>query len=615
MSENVELQLNSIESQASFFNPLVKQVSVGPQNVELQVKTADSLSNNSVSWRLPVSESVLVSRKIVAQIPITLDINAQTHTCQHYSACLRPDALSRILSSCTVQVNGVTIQCDPEVISLTTHQYDRDDDLLHHGGMFACAPQTPDFFHGVDMAINGAVDPDATTNAPSAYHFKSWSSDPSYPSRGAWGYTNAGGTSAAGNGQAARTTTTTLFKFALKNPLLSSSQEYLANIREMQITLTFRSNIKHRAWLTSVIEDDTDQAADGEVSGYIGTPAAAFATTGVLSQTDFKLFYYLVAPSNPDVIPIEQKIACRDFVPNEYQVGTVNNDASTVVNHVIAEHQTVPSHVFIYAVPAEASLSHYRTDVFGRITDLRLTINNQTYTLSSLTDQELYDMCCQNGLKIPFESFQTVNTRSVNQVTNTTRRGIGAPLCFKVDRDFGKSLVPGSNTGFKLQLQYTLTNNLGAALTWVSRCVFVLPSMVTIPRGGVPRHEIGISPDEVQQALTTQIKPSLPEVEFDDQIIGGSIFSSLRANKKDINTILRLLMPFLKYYAGKQIDPEFGQALMESAGLAERETYAGLMGGSRMAGANLAGAYMGGSRFLGGAMNKQQSLKAMGLAM
>ena len=78
MSENeqINVNLNAFESSGSTSNMLMKNVEVSPESIELNVLSASSASQSSISWKVNASDNLLLSRRFVCEIPITYIVNA-----------------------------------------------------------------------------------------------------------------------------------------------------------------------------------------------------------------------------------------------------------------------------------------------------------------------------------------------------------------------------------------------------------------------------------------------------------------------------------------------------------------------------------------------------------
>src|SRR5690242_17814828 len=95
--------------------------------------------------------------------------------------------------------------------------------------------------------------------------------------------------------------------------------------------------------------------------------------------------------------------------------------------------------------------------------NITLQINNRTYTYQRLTPKDQYQMCCKNGLKLPYWSF----AKDTSDYTHLSFDGSsdpvprGAPLCFKVAEDIGGSHISGLQGPFNIIVNGRLTNNSG----------------------------------------------------------------------------------------------------------------------------------------------------------
>ena len=84
--ETTTVSVSEYESAGSLSNGLVKNVKIAPRSVERFEKTADSLSLNSVSFKVPISDNLLLSRRMILEMPVTLRVDAGAEHIRHFYA-------------------------------------------------------------------------------------------------------------------------------------------------------------------------------------------------------------------------------------------------------------------------------------------------------------------------------------------------------------------------------------------------------------------------------------------------------------------------------------------------------------------------------------------------
>jgi len=479
---------------------------------------------------------------------------------------------------------------------MTTQHFDRDDEHLHNS-FLALSGNTPDHVFADETTLLGkeglAMD---SVNDLKYANFKSMNAhDPSYPSRSATTVQTqkAGDTSADGTGAKSVVYVNITARYAIKNPFFSSNAlDYIANVRECQITLNFDSaNILHKAFHHPVIyEDETTKAALIGYTGEIGKYTDLVQTVSTKSTSDFLLYGTTLTPS-PEyshLIPLKQTITAPEFTFSEHQVGTLAQDGGTSsVLHPSIDLQAVPSHIFLQVVPTNASIDSRRTDYYAQIKNLRISVNNQTYTMVDHQDSDFYAMNTANGSKQPFYSFRTDVQTPVNSV-DTPQRGVGSPLLFRSAKDLSGSLVEGARMPFKFEAKFDAYNNSSIAQSFVSRIAFITPATITLEKGLNATREIGIDMQDVMMAKASgQISPfSSTDSNGNDELIGGGIMSMLSSHRGDVQDILGMLTPALlalssqdPRFLGLALGSEIGRMAL-SGGQTDGQLGGGVLGGA-----------------------------------
>jgi len=529
--ETTTVSVSEYESAGSLSNGLVKNVKIAPRSVERFEKTCDSLSLNSASFKIPISDNLLLSRRIILEMPITLTVNAGAEHIRHFYASPRADCLNRIITNCNVKVNGSSIVSRPSDFCEIVHLFSRESQHLHHGSVLAESPNCADILFANDVTgYDGTTNavPDLTADL-SHYHWRSTNFDLAYPSRASVPFTKVGAT-AADNTGASVSTLTFFVRYALKNPVFSMSPyEVLSNVQDLEVNLTFNSSqflkklffhprIYQHTGLTEL--DPAPLVGNPAVSASIGTDAGKV-----------KLIGFTINPSMPDMIPQLSLIPSSEFINFDYPVpGEVANNGDIDVLHTSINVSQVPSMIFVSCVIQDSKLSSKMSDYFAPIRDLTLQVNNRTYSYNQWTEKDFYEMNCKNGYKQLYQSF--VSAKTTNNYGNSTGTfdgrtkdiGIGAPLCFTCN-DIGGELRSGLMEQFKLEVRFKSINTTGVdAMKFVSRVHLLMDQTLIIQKGSPVRVLNGISPEEFNQAVSQGKFVTLGGDERDEteELLGGS---------------------------------------------------------------------------------------------
>lgn len=590
--ETTTISVSEYESAGSLSNGLVKNVKIAPRSVERFEKTADSISLNSASFKIPISDNLLLSRRIILEMPITL--NATGANLRHFWASPRADALNRIITNCNVKINGSSVVSQPASFCEITQWFSRESQHLHHGSVLAESPNTCDMAFGNDIPAYTVV-ADANVSLPipdlnddlAQYHFRTSNYDKGFPSRASMPFSKVGTTTSV-TGGTGNTTLTFVLRYALKNPVFSlSPYEVLSNISDLEVNLQFNSSqFLNKLFFHQRIVRQSAAGPPPVLTEVV--PTASISTT----SSEVKLIGYTINPSMPDLIPMTSLVPAQEFITYEYPVGAVNHNDPINVLHSSIHTSQVPAMIFISCGVQDSSLSSKMSDYYAQIRDLTLQCNGRTYSYNLWRPFDFYELNTKNGYKQMYKTFNSaVSTGSFND--GVIRNGVGAPLCFTCN-DIGGELKSGVNEPFKLEVRYSSTNLTGVTLNFVSRVHLVMDQTLIIQKGSPVRVLNGISPEEYNQAVSEGRFVSIggdSENETEELLGGASSISNMfrdagRFLIRSLNVGNQLLQ------SAAQVYPEtgLGRAAYET-GRANQVAQnmnsqlglgAGMMGGSRL---------------------------------
>ena len=610
--DNVTISVNEYESSASLANTLTKRVRIGAKSVEKFEKTCDSISNSSVSFKVPISDQNLLSRRLVFEFPISCVIDSGADGAHMRNVYLNPRAdLNRIFSSISVKVNGSSIVSQPQTYAEIVQNFSKESEHYHNGGVLSSNPVVPDILYsnGLDQYTGSATNrPDNTTlGGMEAYHFRTQNYDMSYPSRAAVSNFRKVGVTDAVNAGDRAVGFTYFVRVALKHDFLSSSAlETLSNIQDLEVQITFnQAYIKQKLFHMCIPYTSAGALTDAAVSANLGTLKVRNLTVAPnqlfdfeLSPTDFKLIGMVINPSNQD-IPELSLVPAQSYLSFDYPIGSVNDTVSQTVIHTNINLSQVPSYMFLSVIPQESDLSIFRSDYFAPITNLNVQINNRSYPFELWTERDFYQMNCENGYKGMYSTFNSskLSTKYGN-MTGAYQHGeheigTGAPLCFRLASNFGGELKESLNENFRVEIRYTVTNTSGVALNLTSRVNFVQDTVFVCQRGSGVRQLNGVSKEEFAEAISRGSYVTLGMDDKDEEggLMGGGNFSNMfRDAGRGLIRFMNVGNQILKSAAELYPETGLGQAAFEANranALAQSLNQnlnlgAGMMGGSRL---------------------------------
>jgi len=184
--EQVNVTLNQFESSGSISNTLMKNVEIGPQSVELNVLSASSATNSSISWKINTSDNLLLSRRMVIELPISYVLDGGLNTnLRNYFISPRADCINRIITSCQVNCNGSSIVSNPADFCEVVQFYGRETQHFNNQGLLSQTPSVPDILFAQNLTCNGteAQYPDNLDSDLRNYHLRDENFSLGYPSR------------------------------------------------------------------------------------------------------------------------------------------------------------------------------------------------------------------------------------------------------------------------------------------------------------------------------------------------------------------------------------------------------------------------------------------------
>lgn len=525
----VILTPNTSEALSSVNNITFKNVRQGPSNVSFFEKTADSISSSSVSFKIPVSGNNIISRRVILELPVRVTHSADTHQTREFFICPRADAINRIISSCSVKVNGGGINSRPSDYAEYLPYYYRSHDDYNVGLLSECSNEI-DYRYG-----NNVPAFQATTENPGLvrYHWQDASLSPTIPqSRGALPFTKAGAAAhGAANGAAGAVTFDFVLRYALKNPVFNgNADDTLANVEDLEVQVQFDTgNALANAFYTSTIVRSLDGA---NASAGVTT----LATSVVLSEV--KLIGKMIEPSENmrDMIPEILTVPSQEYTLSPHPIADMLDGASQTIVHPSFRVSQVPSAIFMRVTNSRAGKSQFRSDFTLPLTNIQLKVNDRSMEYVQVTQRELYLMCVRNGLNMRYVDFLMQEAGfylSSGASAGFESKGTGAPLCFVPSRDLSGELKENLMENFKFDAKFTVTNSTGNDLTDLqSEILFVHDNTLIIQRGKQILTINGVTLDEYAMAKAGDQQTVMSTSEDPADVSGSGFFSAFHNGAK-----------------------------------------------------------------------------------
>ena len=319
---------------------------------------------------------------------------------------------------------------------------------------------------------------------------------------------------------------TAVVRFTVTEPLLLSPMCYssqkleagLIGVKNMGVQFNFSAGQLNRVWSRSPIANVTITSA---------TCAIGAGTT----EPPSLLVNYLTPPL------ISQSQIPRSVNYQYYKSETFVNDMNTTIapratqrftNNAI-QLSTVPRCIYLYASRPNSDKTYLTTDTFHALSNLSLNYLNVSGQFSSMTIQDLYQMCVKNGSNLSWLEWSG-RTRTIGEAQggNSGVDGmVGSVIKLDVsDLHIPSNVASGMNVNSQLSFSVDVTNlnqndNLGVQLV----TVIVYDGLMTIQNGSMAT-QVGI----ISQSDVTSVRADRSNyMDFNSAstMLGGSMFSKL----------------------------------------------------------------------------------------
>ena len=526
------------------------------QNVVQQ--QANSYSTSGITWNFNTqSENVLIDRRIYARCQFQLTFVGTAPLGQPLlnteSDALRFLPLAAVTQSLKVTINGSSVESQYADSLLGVLRYNLDDHLKEID--LSMSPSSQDKYQRYVDGVGSVRNP-----------LSSYGNSGKDTGRGAFfmdAITNPV------SPDAAVTPITAVVLFTVTEPLLLSPMLYksgdlqsgLIGVRNMGVQFNFASGQLSRLW---------SRSPSGGVTLTSVTPAIGAGTTTPPSL----LVNYLTPPlSSQGSIPrqINYQYNKSECFVNDMNVSLAPNASQTFNNNAI-QLSTVPKCIYIWASRQNSTKTYLTSDTFFKINSLSLNYLNVSGQFSSMSLQDLYQMCVKNGCELSWLEWSG-RTTSIGGAA----AGIGVPVGMVgsvIKLDISDLHIPSnvaSGMNVNSQLSYTVNvencnriDTIGVQLT----TVIVYDGLMTIESGSMAT-QVGVISEADVVETRAERSNFITQAEARN-IYGGSIYGSMGHLARIAKRGLDMACEAKKALGGEMLLTNSGGAAMSRADLKSR---------------------------------------------
>ena len=440
---------------------------------------ANSYSTAGISWNFNTqSENVLIDRRIYARAQFQITFVGTAPVGQPLlnteSDALRCLPLAAVSQSLKVTINGSSVETQYADALTGLLRYNLDDHVREVD--LSMSPSTQDKYQRYASGVGSVRNP-----------LSNYQNSGKETGRGAFQFDSI--TNPVSVNAAVAITATVLFTVTeplLLSPMLYKSgdlQAGLIGVKNLGVQYNFASGQLERLW---------SRAAQGGVAITSITPAIGSGTTAPPSL----LVNYLTPPlSSQGSIPRQvnyQYYKTETFV-NDMNVNLGPGVSQSFSNNAI-QLSTVPKCIYIWASRQNSTKTHLTSDTFFRINSLSLNYLNVSGQFSSMTLQDLYQMCVKNGCELTWLEWSgRTMTIGDSRTTMASDGMVGSVIKLDVsDLHIPSNVASGMNVNSQLSYTVNVENvnridTIGVQLT----TVVVYDGMMTIQDGSMST-QVGI---------------------------------------------------------------------------------------------------------------------------
>ena len=477
---------------------------------------ANSYSSAGITFNFNTqSDNVILDRRMYARVQFQYTVTGTSPIGQPLlnteSDAIRAFPLASVTNSCKVTLNGTSMEVQYADSLEGMLRYNAEHDLFNYD--LSSTPNTLDNAQRYADMVGGIRNP-LSGIQNNSYEF----------GRGCFKLDSiVNPVSVDGV-----TPTTSIVKFTVVEPIFVSPLLYsatdlqsgLIGIKNVGIQFAFKAGQIDRVWSHAVNV------------GVTLTSSSCTLGQGITSTPEMLVTY--ITPPLVDMGRIPNQINYQYYKVDTYindQSSTLNSGASQSYTNNAIQLSTVPKSIYIWASLPNASKTFQTTDTFFRVNSLSLNYLNTSGQFSSMNENDLYNMCLKNGLKMNWNEFHGAST----DITSASDVALcGAVLRIDcADLNLGSNVASGMNTNSQLSYTINITNVSPDAKGVQLNTVMVYDGLFTIDRSnGTCVTEIGVIDEK--DVLNTRLNGPYVDWKTAKSVYGGNLFNKIGHFARDL---------------------------------------------------------------------------------
>ncbi len=478
---------------------------------------ANSYSTSGVQWNFNTqSENVIIDRRIYARVQFLVTFVGTAplgqpllNTESDAPRCL---PLASITNSLKVTINGSSVETQYADALTGLLRYNLDDQVKEKD--LSMSPCAQDKYQRYADGVGSVRNP-----------LSNYQNSGKDTGRGSFSYdaiTNPV------SPDAAVTPITATVLFTVTEPLLISPLKYKSTdlasgfigVQNMAVSFNFAAGQLARVWSRSPSVGVTLSSVQCSLGAGTTAPPSLlvnYLTPPLLSQSQI--------PKQVNY----QYYKCETYV-NDMNTTLASNASQTFTNNAI-QLSTVPKCIYIWASIPSSSKTHLTSDTFFRINSLSLNYLNVSGQFSSMSIQDLYQMCVKNGCNLSWTEW---SGRAVTIGDSRTGLGsidgmVGSPIKIDIsDLHIPSNVASGMNVNSQLSFSVNVENvqqGVGSTKGVQLTTVLVYDGLMTISNNSMATQIGVISERDVVE--TRKDRDNYVDYKSAESIYGGDLFSKL----------------------------------------------------------------------------------------
>ena len=480
---------------------------------------ANSYSTSGVQWNFNTqSENVIIDRRIYARVQFLMTFVGTAplgqpllNTESDAPRCL---PLASITNSLKVTINGSSVETQYADALTGLLRYNLDDQVKERD--LSMSPSAQDKYQRYVDGVGSVRNP-----------LSNYQNSGKDTGRGAFSFdaiTNPV------SPDAAITPITATVLFTVTEPLLISPLKYKSTdlasgfigVQNMAISFNFAAGQLSRVWSRSPSIGVTLSSAVCSLGAGTTAPPSLlvnYLTPPLLSQSQI--------PKQVNY----QYYKCETYV-NDMNTQLVSNASQTFTNNAI-QLSTVPKCIYIWASIPSADKTYLTSDTFFRINSLSLNYLNVSGQFSSMSIQDLYQMCVKNGCNLSWTEWSgraiTIGDSRGPGTLGSIDGMVGSPIKIEIsDLHIPSNVASGMNLNSQLSFSVNVENvqqGVGSTKGVQLTTVLVYDGLCTISNNSMATQVGVISERDVVE--TRKDRDNYVDYKSAESIYGGDLFSRL----------------------------------------------------------------------------------------